>query len=292
MMRFSPRSLRPATAVAFLLLTLVPLSAKSELVTFTITPTLSSGDLELTGLVNVAFLPPEAEVGPGINGFVFATNSVSDSAPISGTLVLDVTMSGATVTAVDFVSLNVDYDVTLASTFEWMFNYRPGILGTDGTETVRLVSPFDQAVASGNMITPTDPAFELLAIDKGTETGTGGDLDLEGSFFTFEGTAQYFDDQGPLPASDGFPSELGPFPTLLDFEGAPTGPNTLVGTVVNGPAGLAFSGTYFFYGVGGIGGGLRSGEVHSGSLFAAPEPGFAIGLLVGGGLLTASGRRR
>lgn len=249
-------------------------SASAVSFTFSINPALSNVDLTLSQI---------------FAGTTVITTDDTQTMPVSGNVTLDVGISGSTVTSVDFISLELDYDVDVNNQTTWNVEtlLLPGLPPVPDPFEIRL--PFDPAQASGSPITPVDPSLELTGANAGTETGTLGDLLLTSPTFTFEGTAQLF---GSPLATDGFPSDLGPYPAASTFPGAPPGPNSLDGSVTLVGNVLTFDADFLSIGTGG-GGTVQTTQVHDGSFSATaivPEP--ATGTLLLGGLVALAARRR
>ncbi|MEM9176849.1 MAG: PEP-CTERM sorting domain-containing protein [Myxococcota bacterium] len=255
------------TAAALLTVVLSAPGAFAVPFTFSVDSAVSGVDLTLVGL----------------SGPTPITQPITETIPLSGSITLDVDVSGGTVQSVDFLSLDLLYVVDVANPVVFEANLIPQGIPFE----IRL--PFDPALASGNPITPLDPRLTLDAASAGLEAGTGGGLTLADPGFGFEATGQLF---GSPLAPDGFPFNLGPYPLQDTFPGAPPDPNALDGAVTLVGNQLVFDATFLSIGLGGVGL-VQAGQVHDGSLTATavvPEPSTA--LLLGLGLATLSRARR
>lgn len=219
------------------------------------------------------------------------STSDTENIPLGGTLTLEVDVNGSVVQSVDFVSLQFDYLAVLSN--PTIFNLTALIQNPQngeppGTE-LQARLPWNPDEVAGNPVTPLDPVLTLSGSDKGTETGTAGDLVLTGATFGFEATGQYIND--PDPEQNGFPINFGPYPDPIAFPSevpgtdfipnpddpllpgsttpspAPTGPNFLDGTVQVSGNQLIFDGTFLSFGVGG-GGLLKTAQIHEGTFSA------------------------
>lgn len=274
-----------------------PNSAFAKEYTFDINPSLSSVDLTAFGVI--------AQIAPPPTPTVFTLTSTSDTQTMAlgGVITLDVDIVNDAVQSVDFVSLQLDYQVDLANpttfTVTTLVNNPIDDIPAGDEREVRL--PFDVTVAQGNPVTVFAPTLTLESADAGTETGAGGDLNLTGSEYGFVGTGQYFGLPEPTnPESnfrDGFPIDLGPYPqNIPDFPSvipitettttpAPTGPEFLDGSVTVDGNALVFSADFLSYGIGGAGI-AKSALIHDGSFVATVSlVEFVLGDMNGDGVL-------
>lgn len=263
-------------------------AARAEQLVFDLNPSLSEVDLTAFGYVFYS--------GP-------RTTRDTQTIPIGGTIVLDVTPLGGDVQSVDFVSLDFDYladaeDPTIHRRFLLNDN---ALEELSGGEELEVHLPFIEELAHGNPVPRYVPNLIVSEFSGGTETGTGADLMLTDPFFEFEASGQYFgipyrgldpDDpeSPPHPFQDGFPMDYGPYPTGTEFpdtmpgteyhpelaekttmDPSPAGPNFLEGTVSIVDGIYVFRGSLFSKGVGGAGI-LQTAQIHEASFFASTAP--------------------
>ncbi|MEM9346027.1 MAG: hypothetical protein AAGB26_05365 [Planctomycetota bacterium] len=239
--------------------------------TFNVNPG-GSVDMAAAGITD--FFPPFIPT--------IASTFDTQSFPLAGTITLDVEMTGNVVQSVDFVEMNLEHIADPLNPVIFEFTTLSGFPGAGNTSQIWF--PHD-AIPPDPVANPhraNDVSIALDSANAGTETGTGGVLNLSNPVFDLIGTGRYVN---ATTVGDGWPLFLDPYPNEDTFPGAPTDTKELVGTVTIVDDQLHFDATLFSFGTGGNGA-LRTAIILDGAFTAtAPLVPVVLGDLDGNGVL-------